>query len=307
MTDVAVTISRRSVTAALSQGLAGHGVEAGGTTGQVLQKDSSTDYDTSWVTAYWLPLAGGVLTGPLFVNGWTELSGEDPDGWPLVPFPDSTHRPPLVFQEDDSGNHFGMYEHRGHLMVAVLDVANASGNGANYWIPVITLGSQATNGITFPSGWRFNNDPTAQGATFNPYDSGIRNGYGTGVHLTANYTASAYANGTKVFEWMPAGFKHNRGVRYATSSSYKTDNYTATTADDLILCGAGNYTIFLPTAVGIAGQEYRFKKFGSGLTYVEANGVEVIDGYDNWQLNDEHALTIMSDGTRWVVMASYAP
>ena len=44
----------------------GPGVAAGGSAGQVLTKNSGTDFDTTW-TGPMLPLAGGTLTGALTV------------------------------------------------------------------------------------------------------------------------------------------------------------------------------------------------------------------------------------------------
>lgn len=65
-------------------GTAGPGVAPGGTTGQVLTKKSSTDYDSQWLTPFskatadslYLPLTGGVLAGPgnLTVSGSLAIS-----------------------------------------------------------------------------------------------------------------------------------------------------------------------------------------------------------------------------------------
>jgi len=152
-----------------------------------------------------LPLAGGSMTGPLSIDGWTELTGESPDGWPLIPFPDATNAPPLTFDDDDAGYDFAWYEHRGHLVLAQLDVGDITGNGANYWIPCITLAGPANTGITIPTAIRWNNDPTAQGSTIHPYESGIRTGKGTGMHLEADYTIVVYGNNVEAFRWSPTG------------------------------------------------------------------------------------------------------
>lgn len=58
-------------------GPTGPGVATGGSTGQVLSKNSATNYDTGWTTpfsqaqaqALYLPLTGGTLSGPLTVQG----------------------------------------------------------------------------------------------------------------------------------------------------------------------------------------------------------------------------------------------
>ncbi|MCA9333617.1 hypothetical protein KC963_01060 [Candidatus Saccharibacteria bacterium] len=150
-----------------------------------------------------LPISGGTMTGKLKLMPWTELSGETPDGWPLLPFdPNDGHQIGLSFTEESgNGNDYSMWQHRGHVMIGVADAANVLGYGAGWIIPVMTIGSPVVTGITFPTGWRFNDDPAAQGSLLHPYESGIRNGKGTGMHLIADYTVGAYANNIKAFEW----------------------------------------------------------------------------------------------------------
>ena len=53
-----------------SQGPAGPGISAGGTSGQLLQKASGTDYDTSWVDAP----SGAVADGAIYENSQTITS-----------------------------------------------------------------------------------------------------------------------------------------------------------------------------------------------------------------------------------------
>lgn len=57
-----------------AQGPAGPGVASGGSTGQALVKNSSTNYDTTWKTLTAsdvgaLPISGGTLTGNLTIKG----------------------------------------------------------------------------------------------------------------------------------------------------------------------------------------------------------------------------------------------
>lgn len=163
-----------------------------------------------------LPIAGGTMTGKLQLMSWTETSGETPDGWPLLPFdPNDGHQIPISFSEETGGgNDYAMWQHRGHVMIGVADASNALGYGAGWIIPVMTIGSPVVTGITFPTGWRFNNDPAAQGSLLHPYESGIRNGKGTGMHLTADYTVSAYANNTKAFEWSTTSVTVASGIAF---------------------------------------------------------------------------------------------
>lgn len=60
------------------QGPPGVGVPAGGTAGQILSKQSNTDFDTGWIdpggTAEALPLAGGTMAGNINMDG-NKVSG----------------------------------------------------------------------------------------------------------------------------------------------------------------------------------------------------------------------------------------
>jgi len=63
-------------------GATGPGVATGGTTGQVLTKNSATNYDTGWTTplsqatadARYLQLSGGTLSGVLVAGTFTEIA-----------------------------------------------------------------------------------------------------------------------------------------------------------------------------------------------------------------------------------------
>lgn len=60
-------------------GAPGQGVPSGGTAGQVLTKDSSTDYDTSWAD----PEAGGINRNLL--DNWYFVGGGSQSGWGIFP------------------------------------------------------------------------------------------------------------------------------------------------------------------------------------------------------------------------------
>ena len=67
--EVGVSVATQVVTVTLSQygsqGAAGVGVPSGGTSGQVLTKNSSTPYDTSWQTNTAGSAVWGSITGTL--------------------------------------------------------------------------------------------------------------------------------------------------------------------------------------------------------------------------------------------------
>lgn len=93
----------------------------------------------------------------------------------------------------------------------------------------------------------------------------------------------------------------------ATVSS-KTANYTLTSNDQLIIADSTSaaFTLTLPSAVGITGKKYFFKKINSSIANVvtiDPNGSETIDGYSTYGLyTEDEYLGIVSDGANWQVL-----
>lgn len=86
--------------------------------------------------------------------------------------------------------------------------------------------------------------------------------------------------------------------------STKTTTYTVTSSDDYIRCdgSGGAFTVNLPTAVGISGRMYTFKKIdSSGNTItLDGNGSETIDLVTTKSLSVQNDfLRIISNGTGW--------
>jgi hypothetical protein len=87
----------------------------------------------------------------------------------------------------------------------------------------------------------------------------------------------------------------------------KTTNYTATAADEYILCDAsgGAFTITLPTAVGINGKLFTIKKTdssGNAVT-VDGDGSETIDGALTKLISAPYdAMKIISDNANWHIV-----
>ena len=65
---------------------------------------------------------------------------------------------------------------------------------------------------------------------------------------------------------------------------------------------ANTFTINLPTAGIGAGREYVIKNSGTGLITVDADGAETIDGAATQTLNQYESITIVSDGTNWIIV-----
>ena len=74
-----------------------------------------------------------------------------------------------------------------------------------------------------------------------------------------------------------------------------------------ITTGAVAFAVTLPTAVGIAGRLYTFKKIdaGIGAVTITPNGAETIDLAANYSLAaSQKYVTIISDGAVWWVVAN---
>lgn len=83
----------------------------------------------------------------------------------------------------------------------------------------------------------------------------------------------------------------------------KTGTYTIDTADCVVNCTSGSFTVTLPTAVGIEGQYFIVKNTGSGVIVIDADGAETIDGLANKYLAVRNeSITVISDGANWIIV-----
>lgn len=88
--------------------------------------------------------------------------------------------------------------------------------------------------------------------------------------------------------------------------------YTVTENDSTILVNAsgGDVTVNLPSAVGIAGRIYAFKRvddpISGRLVSISASGAQTIDGSSSWPLNSfQWEVVIMqSSGSDWMLLSS---
>jgi hypothetical protein len=85
--------------------------------------------------------------------------------------------------------------------------------------------------------------------------------------------------------------------------------YTALSSDHVLLVttGASDYTINLPTAVGIKGKPYKIKKVdsGAGTVIIDANGTETIDGALTFVLSHQNDFVdLVSDDTNWKIVST---
>lgn len=90
-------------------------------------------------------------------------------------------------------------------------------------------------------------------------------------------------------------------VKHALGLVTKTDDYTITDDDAVILCN-GTFTLTLPTAVGIDGRIYTIKNIGTGEVTIDGNGDETIDDGKTATLTDQYeVINIVSDNTEWFI------
>jgi hypothetical protein len=94
---------------------------------------------------------------------------------------------------------------------------------------------------------------------------------------------------------------------FAANLVSKTENYTATNSDHVILCDAsgGAFTITLPAAGGVTGIIYHIKKIDSSANAVtiDGNSAETIDGDLTIDLALQYeSVMIVCDGSNWHIL-----
>ena len=97
----------------------------GGVTGQHLAKASDDDYDTAWVDAAFLPLAGGTMEGTLVAaeggDDWWSGDTSDPGPPATDPFTwlEFDEEPSILIKDGlDGVANIGLFNRGGHLLVA---------------------------------------------------------------------------------------------------------------------------------------------------------------------------------------------
>ena len=89
--------------------------------------------------------------------------------------------------------------------------------------------------------------------------------------------------------------------KYRTVVS-KSAAYTATVADDVILC-SGTFTVDLPAVSKTSGKQLEIKNIGTGVITVDASGAETIDGAATVVLSTRYdSVTLVSNSFTWYVI-----
>lgn len=93
--------------------------------------------------------------------------------------------------------------------------------------------------------------------------------------------------------------------------TFSSSPYTVTENDSTILVNAtgGSVTVNLPSAAGITGRIYAFKRvddpISGGFVSINASGVQTIDGASSWPLNSYRweVVIIQSSGSAWMLLS----
>lgn len=80
--------------------------------------------------------------------------------------------------------------------------------------------------------------------------------------------------------------------------STKTGAYTATAADEVLLCN-GTFTLTLPAAASNTRRRYSIRNTGAGTVTIDPNAAELINGAATLALTGGQFSTIVCDGSAW--------
>lgn len=272
----------------------------GGTTGQVLTKQSDTDYDAIWTTPAGVPLAVWLWTADLTTVGVSEIGGSN-TAW-------NTITQINVSKHNITGDDVGA------LLLAVnpgdtirVEAVGDPTQFANY--TVSSAPSDVLSWVIYPVALiSSGGSPPADGAQTLltlpdwPVDSGGGGGTGPpgppGADGAPGPAGPAGPTG-------PAGPPGTAGVSWTAVP--KTANYTAASGDYVeVNASAGPVTITVPVANGtIVG----VKKTDASANHVIVAGASgTVDGDPNAQLVGQWtAALFIADGTNVSVVAAYTP
>jgi hypothetical protein len=125
--------------------------------------------------------------------------------------------------------------------------------------------------------------------------SGIQGGISTErYHLTAAESSSLSINSSS--------FDSRINNLIYQPLSRISSSYSMSLSDLAIECTTGNFTVNIPTSVGIKGKEFIIKNSGTGSIILDGYNNETIDGSVTFVLNTQDALFIISNGSNWLII-----
>lgn len=184
----------------------------------------------------------------------------------------------------------------------------------------VTLGNGSVDDITF-TGSMASTLPIKTNNSFNIGSAtlGLAGVYlGASGGFTTRLVASATSSWTLTLPpAVPAAANARIAVSTAGTASFeatgsrqlvsKTANYTATAADEVILCNVtgGGITITLPAASSNTNKCFTIKKTDSSTNTVtvDGNASETIDGATTYSITIQYeSITIVCDGSNWHII-----
>lgn len=140
-------------------------------------------------------------------------------------------------------------------------------------------------------------------------DNGVTTAKINDLAVTTAKIAASNVTNAKIADGAVTGYKSKVTV---ASKAFADSPYTATTADDLILCNTtgGAITVNLPAAASSTGKVLKIKKTSSDFTAVtiDGNASETIDGAATTTINTQYEqVTIACDGSNWQIIDRRIP
>jgi len=83
-----------------------------------------------------------------------------------------------------------------------------------------------------------------------------------------------------------------------------TATYTVLTTDAIIEATSGTFTVNLPTAVGLTGQDFTFYNSGGGVITIDGSGAETISGSGTTTVASGKSKSIVSNGANWLITSA---
>ena len=255
-------------------GTDGVGVPVGGTTGQVLAKNSGTDYDTEWIDA------GAAVDS---VNGQTGIVVLDTDD---ISDSGSTNKYVTAAEKTKLSNLSGT--NTGDQTTITGNAGTATALQTARTIGTLT-GDVTTAGSSF-NGTANNTNATVL-ATVNSNVGSFTN---ANITVNAKGLVTAVSNGT--------GGGGGSGITRSINLTAVDTSFAATASVDYVyvFTGSTTRTGTLPTAVANTN-EYIIKNSGSVIMNITTTGGQTIDGSATITLTPNQAIVMYSTGSNWII------